>query len=599
MRTVIIVVFLFGSSFVRANVQVNRFPDVQSVLKQFFTHYTYNKGNGYIKLEKQPDGWWVAYHAFSEQNEILKHELFWDYQQNGYKILSFEKNNRGFDNQGFKSALNSHFSYLYDKCIFYGYIDWEEDVISMYEDLGHYNDAVLYALGRAYSSKASNLLHNNSGLANPKKSFNLGVGANRLSATQLNTYRAQRHKAIYYFDLLKNQNPNFKTLVGSIGVKAANEYLTAYLDLLIYQNKAEANKELAASIYPDFFISMANNYLNACKPNTILFTNGDNDTYPLLYAQEFFGVRKDVTVVNLSLLNTTAYIDLLTRQSAFKNPLEFKIKLSAMQGKQREYYYVGKPAQPLSCKQLVMAAIDTNNITHIQDQDFYIVPAGPYYFSDSAQFSISNSFILRSQMMVYDLVGSYYNKRPICFAATVGQAALAGLESYCIQQNLIVELSDKKVSSTSGLGNIKNGSKLFDLMQTTTETNGLTSLHKNDIRHALNMRNMIFRLADYYVSNGQNDSAQVVVDFALNKFPNQLLKLQYGGVALTKLYLKMGKSDKVKYYATLTLNNCNALINEAKAANDEELVLEGESQIKSLKLLLQQYNEDTLIDELF
>jgi hypothetical protein len=103
--------------------------------------------------------------------------------------------------------------------------------------------------------------------------------------------------------------------------------------LLMAQQEWDDHNRSKKTLAPD----IAKNYLESCAPNAIIFTFGDNDTYPLWYAQEVEGVRPDIRIINNSLLGIDWYINQLRRKINGADPVDVIWSEEQVEGHNREY----------------------------------------------------------------------------------------------------------------------------------------------------------------------------------------------------------------------------------------------------------------------
>ena len=192
------------------------------------------------------------------------------------------------------------------------------------------------------------------------------------------------------------------------------------------------------------------NLLNSCRPNAILFTNGDNDTFPLWFAQEVAGVRKDVRVVNLSLGNTDWYIkQMLDNEPILKLSYD---KAAIDRDMVLDNSSAGNPNHQVSTwvnsANRLMPQLK-NRIDQMEGQELSAADSAKL-LRFKVHYQVWDSFtewakrtrsgmMLTQHKLVIDLALQNMDK-PIEISTTVGTSNFMGLEKYMVQEGLVYNL---------------------------------------------------------------------------------------------------------------------------------------------------------------
>jgi hypothetical protein len=320
-------------------------------------------------------------------------------------------------------------------------------------------------------------------------------------------------------------------------------------------------------------VDFASNYLNSCKPNAILFTNGDNDTFPLWYAQEVEGIRTDVRVINLSYLSTHWYIDQHKRQAYNAAPTPFSFKLDQIVPGKRDIVYVNDQVkESTNLKQIIDFVGSDDPQTKVQVRgdkiEAYFPAKNVWIASDPAtikaknvvepeddslivarlEWEIKGSYMYKNQLAVYDLVANNNWQRPIYFAITVGGDGYYNLQDYFQLEGLAYRLVPIHTKSQGfELGHI-NTKIMYDNLMNKFKWGGIDKkgvyLDENNLRMLMNMKNNFARLASSLLQEGKKDSAIAVLDRCVKIMPDSRVPYNYFNIYLADNYYKAGQPDK-------------------------------------------------------
>lgn len=358
------------------------------------------------------------------------------------------------------------------------------------------------------------------------------------------------------------------------------------------------------------------NYLSSVDENGIIFTNGDNDTFPLWYVQEVEGYRTDVRVCNLSYLQTDWYIDQMKRPAYESAPLPISADESKYAYDVRSYNYV---INRLADSITVSDGLDYlysdedwtkdvpgyGKLNHLPTNKLYIpVNADAAVASGTVAPELKDSIVSRivpdfadkrgftmSEIASLDIINTNAMqgwKRPVYFAVTVGSSYYLGLEDYFSRTGLAYQVVPLK-----GVSNNIDTDKMYDNMVNKFRWGGIdkaTPEHPlyldENVRRMCNTHRMMFGdLVVQLIAEGKNDKALTALDLIMEKIPGWQVTHDLTSVSLAQSYLDLGEKAKGEALLTEILDNSAGYLNWYKDLTSGQLRSVGNDYQKHLYIV--------------
>ena len=325
-------------------------------------------------------------------------------------------------------------------------------------------------------------------------------------------------------------------------------------------------------------LAMAKAYLDSCEPNAILFTIGDNDTFPLWYMQEIEGYRTDIRIVCTSLFMTDWYIDQMKMKTHNSEPIPSSFNREQYKGSIRDYsLFVERTEEPLLLSEILQfvsldderakISLDSGNKVNYFPTKKVIYPidkntiiknkvVNPKYYDSivpQIEFTITDKALYKNRLMMLDIVNENNWKRPIYFTGgSFGEDDYIWMKDYLQLDGMCFKLVPLKTPTDDPnpmrMGSI-DADKMYSIVMKWDWGNSGNSAIYHDPetrKNSITYRTNLARLMETLLLEGKNDKAEKVIDLAMAKMPIAYFEYYSMVEPFAMGYYEVGNKDKAR-----------------------------------------------------
>ncbi|MFN5550385.1 MAG: DUF2723 domain-containing protein [Bacteroidota bacterium] len=345
-----------------------------------------------------------------------------------------------------------------------------------------------------------------------------------------------------------------------------------------------------------FSVDSATNYLDSCAPNGIIFTGGDNDTFPLWYAQETEGFRDDLRVIVLSYYNTDWYIDQTMRKAYKSEPFKYSLSLKQyQQGGPNDYLpFADFKIPSIDAKQyiellakddkrlrdggrnLVPSRVFTLNVDRQAVLAKGIIPAGmDSLVVDQMQIRMTKGGLEKKDLALLDLLVTNNWERPIYLNHTSMAQINIDLSPYAVQEGNAYRILPVR-NPRKDRDYLVDTERSMDIMMNKFRYRGLDNpkiYYTEDYRgFVVNHRSSFNALAQALIDEGKMEKADKLLMFSLAKMPDNVIPYDHTAPETIDLLFQVGEKDKAiemaKVVGDREITMGNYLMDEGRGISD-------------------------------